>query len=100
MVNSGVVGGPVESDEEGPPPVVTAVLVALVEDIAVEEESISRFQFHMKQREYLHGEQTEVNCTMCVLLMYRQQVCDMSPYCTLVIAPLPRASNTQTQWEV
>ena len=55
MVNGGVVGGPVESDEEGPPPFVTAVLVTLVEDIAVEEESISRFQFHMKQREYLHG---------------------------------------------
>ena len=49
----GIVGGHVEGNEEGPPPVVTAVLVALVEDIAVEEESISRFQFHMKQREYL-----------------------------------------------
>ena len=55
MLKCGIVGCSIVGCHKGPPPFVTAVLVALVEDIAVEEESISRFQFHVKQREYLHG---------------------------------------------
>jgi len=46
MENHRIVAGPVVGDEEGPPPAVTVVLVAAMEDITVEEESISRLHLH------------------------------------------------------
>ena len=41
------VGGSVVCNEEGPAPPVTAVLITLVQHIAVEEEGITRLQLHV-----------------------------------------------------
>ena len=49
MVEHGVVGGPVVCDEEGPASPVTAVLVTLMQHVAVEEEGIPGLQLHMDQ---------------------------------------------------
>jgi len=53
MDDDGIVAGPVVSDEEGPPPAVAPVVVAAMEDIAVEKESISRLHLHFLQRQHL-----------------------------------------------
>ena len=42
-----VIGGPVVCDEEGPASPVAAVLVTLMQHIAVEEESITRLELHV-----------------------------------------------------
>ena len=62
MLNGGVVGGSVESNEESPAAPVTVVLVALVQYITVEEESIPRVQLNLDQREDL------VCVCMCVCI--------------------------------
>ena len=53
MLNGGVVGGPVEGNEESPAAPVTVVLVALVQYITVEEEGIPRVQLNLDQWEDL-----------------------------------------------
>lgn len=60
VLEGGVVGGPVVGSHQRPPPVVAVVLVAPVEQVAVEEDGVSRSQFHMNQWENLmHGERTQ-----------------------------------------
>ncbi len=44
-----VIAGSVVGDEEGPPPAITLVLVAAMEHIAVEEQSISRLHLYLYQ---------------------------------------------------
>ena len=47
MLKHRVVGGPVVGDEEGPASPVTAVLITLMQYIAVEEEGIPGLQLHV-----------------------------------------------------
>ena len=47
MLKHRIIRGPVVCDEEGPASPVTAVLVTLMQDIAVEEEGIPGLQLHM-----------------------------------------------------
>ena len=51
-----VIGGPVVCDEEGPASPVAAVLVTLMQHIAVEEESITRLELHVDWWQDLHGQ--------------------------------------------
>ena len=55
MDNDRIVAGTVVGDEEGPPPAVTLVLVTAMEDVAVEEKSISRLHLHFYQRKHLRN---------------------------------------------
>ncbi len=48
-----IVRGPVISNEEGPASSVTVVFVAAMEDIRVEEESITSLHLHIHQGKYL-----------------------------------------------
>ena len=53
MDNDWIITGPVVGNEEGPPSAVTLVLVTAMEDIAVEEESISWLHLHLHQGKHL-----------------------------------------------
>lgn len=48
-----VIAGPVVGDKEGPPPAVTPVLVAAVQDVGMEEEGVARFHLDIHQGKYL-----------------------------------------------
>ena len=54
--NDWVVAGPIVSNEEGPPPAVTSVLVGTMEDITMEEDSITRIHLYFNQRQHLQGD--------------------------------------------
>ena len=56
-----IIAGSVVGDEEGPPFAVTLVLVAAMEDIAVEEESISWLHLHLHQGKHLHSSWIEMS---------------------------------------
>ncbi len=53
MDNDWVIAGSVVGNEECPPPAITLVLVAAMEHIAVEEQSISRLHLYFYQWQYL-----------------------------------------------
>ena len=55
-----VVGRSVVGYEESPASAVTVVLVAAMEEVTVEEESVSCLQFHIDQGENLREEETRV----------------------------------------
>ncbi len=53
MLESRVVSGPVVGNEEGPASAVAVVLIALMEDVAVEKQGISWVELNMDQGQNL-----------------------------------------------
>ena len=53
-----VIASSVVSNQEGPPPSLTPVLVATMQHVGMEEQCISRFHFNLNQRQHLHGNMT------------------------------------------
>ena len=54
VVNYRVVRGSIVGYQEGPATTIAAVLVAAVQQIAVEEQGIARIQLYLDQRQNLH----------------------------------------------
>ena len=54
MLDYGTVGDPVVRNKEGPSPPCTVVLVTAMEEVAMEEQGITRLHLNMLQGQHLH----------------------------------------------